>query len=124
MMFEQVYLLILFLLAPLFIQAQTVHIPDSNFKAALIANYSININGDQVVVTLTGETSAHQLQLLLSHPLESDRDFEAVLIRSGPGEYRGRLQHAVAARWHWTLEDRGMAPWRLDGTLGSDDLGD
>jgi hypothetical protein len=85
---------------------------------------SINVSGDQVLVTLAGETNAHQLNLLLSHPLEADRDFATVLIRSGPGQYRGRLQQPIAARWHWTLELQEPEGWRLDGSLTASDIGD
>ncbi|MCH7535100.1 MAG: hypothetical protein IH948_05055 [Bacteroidetes bacterium] len=39
-------LILLFLLLPVFASAQIVNIPDANFKAALVADISINTNGD------------------------------------------------------------------------------
>lgn len=85
---------------------------------------SVHVRARSVEVRTSGPVTAQQLHLLLSHPLEADRDFEIALQPTGSGAFRGELPNPVAARWHWTLEDRGAAPWRLDGTLGSDDVGD
>jgi hypothetical protein len=84
----------------------------------------LQIDGDEVFVSLTGPESAQQLQLRLSHPLESDRDFTTPLIRSSHGEYRGNLQHPVAPRWHWTLELPTEDGWRLDGSVTAADFSD
>ena len=73
---------------------------------------------------LTGQEDTQQLRLQMSHPFESDLDFTTLLIRSGPGQYRGRLQQPVAARWHWTLESMVPDGWRLDGSVVSADFGD
>ena len=85
---------------------------------------TLKLNGSEVVVSLTGNETAHQLQLVLSHPLESDRDFTTTLIRSAPGLYLGKLQQNVAPRWHWTLERPGEEGWRLDGSLETDNFSD
>ncbi len=91
---------------------------------ALGLDATLNVTGETVVVSLTGSPTAHELHLLLSHPLEADRDFSVVLIRSAPGQYQGRLQHTVAPRWHWTLELREPEGWRLDGSVTAGDFGD
>lgn len=83
---------------------------------------TLQINGDQIEVFLSGQATAHQLQLQMSHPLESDRDFTTVLVRSGEGQYRGRLRHEVASRWHWTLESQASEGWRLDGSVAATDF--
>ncbi len=77
----------------------------------------IALAGSDVVITTRGPVQAEQLTLLLSHPLESNRDFEVALVESTPGEYRGRLQSPVAERWHWTLIYEGEEAWRLDGSI-------
>ena len=85
---------------------------------------SLEFSATDVTVSLSGNETANQLQLMLSHPLESDRDFTTVLIRSAPGVYLGRLPRSVAPRWHWTLERTGDEGWRLDGSLDSDNFSD
>ncbi|KAA1193374.1 FixH family protein [Pseudohalioglobus sediminis] len=77
----------------------------------------VALTSSDVVVTTRGPVQAEQLTLLLSHPLESNRDFEVALVQSTPGEYRGRLQYPVAERWHWTLIFEGEEAWRLDGSI-------
>jgi Leucine-rich repeat (LRR) protein len=42
-------LLLTILLVPFLLRAQIVHIPDANFKAALVGNSSINTNGDDEI---------------------------------------------------------------------------
>lgn len=77
----------------------------------------IAVSGDQIVVTTSGPVTQVQLKLLLSHPLESNRDFEVILTQSLPGEYRARLSNPVAPRWHWALMSEDEQAWRLDGSL-------
>ena len=80
---------------------------------------------DEIVsVQVTGPVAASELLLLMSHPLESDRDFNVALSRFGPGQYRGSLQQPVAPRWHWTLQLQQAEGWRLDGAVEAADLGD
>lgn len=76
-----------------------------------------------VSITTAGPVIAGELHLLLSHPLEADRDFNVILSRIGPNLYRGELQHPIAARWHWTLELRAPTGWRLDGAIEATDIG-
>lgn len=76
-----------------------------------------------MILHVTAPSEPDTLDLLLSHPLEADRDFTVVLRRTGPGMYRGDLAAAVAPRWHWTLELPGAEGWRLDGSVASHDLG-
>lgn len=82
--------------------------------------------GDErrVEVQLQGDTQGEKLRLSLSHPLEADRDFEIPLLFSGSGLYIGRMPHAIAPRWHWTLISSGPTPWRLDGSIVQSDIGD
>lgn len=77
----------------------------------------------QVTVRVDGPVEVAALDLLLSHPLEADRDFALVVTRSGPGIYRGELTDTVAPRWHWTLELPGPDGWRLDGSVTNHDIG-
>ena len=83
---------------------------------------SLHVSGPQVVVTTRGQVTEAQLTLLLSHPLESDQDFQVTLIQSGPGEYRGRVSGTVAPRWHWALISEQEQGWRLDGALTAGDI--
>ncbi|MEM1112700.1 MAG: FixH family protein [Pseudomonadota bacterium] len=70
-----------------------------------------------VTARLTGKVTEPSLLLLLSHPMEADRDIEIRLARVGPGRYQGNLPLALSHRWHWSLLHEGEAGWRLDGTL-------
>ena len=89
---------------------------------ALGISASLQVNDDQILVRTKGPVNAERLELLLSHPLESDRDFTVVLVQSLQGEYRGRLQSPVAARWHWALLNSGEPAWRLDGSISAADI--
>jgi len=84
---------------------------------------ALTFNGKLVTVQITGPADVAALSLLMSHPLEADRDFSVELRRTGPGVYRGVLTDAVAPRWHWTLESTGPEAWRLDGSVASRDIG-
>ncbi len=85
---------------------------------------SLALSGEFVTATTGDGVMDPQLQLLLSHPLEADRDFTVPLARIGPGLYRGSLQHAVAPRWHWTLQQLDPQGWRLDGSVAPGDMED
>ncbi len=85
---------------------------------------TLTFSGSWVDVRLAGPVTAPELQLLLSHPLESDRDFEVALRRIDAGLYRGTLREKIQPRWHWTLEGGGSEPWRLDGSVLAADIGD
>lgn len=77
-----------------------------------------------VAVQTLGPVAVPQLRLLMSHPLESDRDFAVILVRQDEGLYGGELPQPIAARWHWTLELAGDGGWRLDGSVQASDLVD
>jgi hypothetical protein len=79
-------------------------------------------SSQSVAVTVSGPVVAPRLSLLLSHPLESDRDFRVELSRVAPGHYVGTLEQAVTPRWHWTLEMPGTDGWRLDGSIAATDI--
>ena len=79
--------------------------------------------GDHVTVQIAGPVDAASLNLLLSHPLEADRDFAVKLARIAPGIYQAVLPAAVAPHWHWTLTPDQLDGWRLDGDIEQRDLG-
>ncbi len=79
--------------------------------------------GSRVEVRLNNDRSFDELKLTLSHPLESDQDFEIFLQEIEPGVYTGELKQAIASRWHWILEHPGADPWRLDGSVEQGDIG-
>lgn len=74
-------------------------------------------------VRIAGPVDAASLNLLLSHPLEADRDFSVNLARIAPGIYQALLPAAIAPRWHWTLTGEQPDRWRLDGDIASNDIG-
>lgn len=82
----------------------------------------LNFSDNSVAVSVTGPVEAPSLSLLLSHPLESDRDFQLRLQRTAQGRYRGTLTRAVSPRWHWTLELPEADGWRLDGSVTANDF--
>ena len=83
----------------------------------------LNFSKQHVTVTTSGPVDAATLSLLLSHPLEADRDFRLELARISPGVYQAVLPAQVAARWHWTLTLEQPDGWRLDGDIEQRDLG-
>ena len=84
---------------------------------------ALNFSEAHVTVQMTGPVGAPSLSLLLSHPLESDRDFRVELARIAPGIYQAVLPAAIAPRWHWTLTLDQPEGWRLDGDIEQRDLG-
>ena len=89
---------------------------DMGLSATLI------IDASTITVRTTGPITSPVLNLSLSHPLESDADFELPLSRVASGEYRAPLQYAVAPNWHWILESSQSSDWRLDGSLVASDF--
>jgi hypothetical protein len=84
----------------------------------------LSFTSTAVTVQTLGPFDGPQLRLLMSHPLESDRDFAVILVRQDKGLYGGDLPQPIAARWHWTLELAGDGGWRLDGSVQATDLVD
>ena len=84
---------------------------------ALALTASLEFSQHSVAVTVTGDVLAEKLYLTLSHPLEADRDFDVELHRLEPGFYAGSMKEAIFFRWHWSLENSEIPPWRLDGTV-------
>ncbi|MAL93714.1 MAG: hypothetical protein CME40_01315 [Haliea sp.] len=77
----------------------------------------------QVTVHLQGSAADDSLALLLSHPLEADRDQQVTLKRVAPGVYVGALPQPAGERWHWRLSGESAGqPWRLDGVIHAADL--
>ena len=73
---------------------------------------------------MDGPVTSEQLLLLMSHPLEADRDFAVTVTSVEAGLYTGMLEAPVAARWHWTLQEQDATGWRLDGAVQAADIGD
>jgi hypothetical protein len=76
-----------------------------------------------VEVQITGIAAGGALNLSLSHPLEADQDFDVQLIQTEADIYKASLPHPIAAHWHWIIESKGSAPWRLDGSTVTNDFG-
>ena len=87
---------------------------------ALNINAELEFSDADVTARVAGENRATALRLLLSHPMEADRDLEIILSRVSAGEYRGQLPYPIGQRWHWSLIRDGDPAWRLDGTLSLD----
>jgi uncharacterized protein len=83
---------------------------------------SLHFSGDLVSVQMAGPVTDTELHLLLSHPMEADRDFTVTLLRVSPNLYSGTLAHVVAPHWHWTLEQPRENGWRLDGAVQVADI--
>jgi hypothetical protein len=84
---------------------------------------TLAIVGSSIAVDLSGPVKDPSLQLLLSHPLEADRDFTVTLARVSDGRYQGELgDNEVAAHWHWILKGRADDAWRVDGVLNSNQI--
>lgn len=84
----------------------------------------LRFTGNTVDVELSGPVKDTGLRLLLSHPIEADRDFAVTLARVAPGLYRGALGQEVAPHWLWTLQGLRRDDWRLDGTVQATDIDD
>lgn len=84
---------------------------------------ALNISDNHVTAQIVGPVDTDALSLLLSHPLEADRDFSVTLARIAPGVYQARLPAAVAPRWHWSLSPEQVGDWRLDGKIDQHDIG-
>lgn len=84
---------------------------------------SLQFSDNHVTVRMAGPVDAATLDLLLSHPLEADRDFSVTLARIAPGIYQAGLPATVAPRWHWTLTLEQTDGWRLDGDIDQHDIG-
>ncbi|MEE4146367.1 MAG: FixH family protein [Halieaceae bacterium] len=84
---------------------------------------ALHFSDTHATVTVTGPVDAASLSLLLSHPLEADRDFRVELARIAPGVYQAVLPAPIAPRWHWTLTLEQPEGWRLDGDIAQRDLG-
>ena len=79
---------------------------------------------ERVTVTIAGPVSATPLQLVLSHPMEADRDFTVTLVQKDPHTFVGTLVHPIAPHWHWTLAPLVAPDWRLDGEVQATDIDD
>ena len=83
----------------------------------------LQFTGQTVTVQTPEAVVAGELHLLMSHPLEADRDFNVTLSRIDERLYRGSLAQPIAPRWHWTLQLQAPDGWRLDGSVKASDIG-
>ncbi|MBN7798043.1 FixH family protein [Parahaliea mediterranea] len=84
----------------------------------------VRVDGDDILVTVSGPVRAQQLALYLSHPIESDRDIRVTLQRASRDSFRARLPAPPAPRWHWVLDAGPDSRWRLDGSLSDANFSD
>lgn len=80
----------------------------------------LELQGEFMHITLTGNSDPAGLGLKLWHPMDENLDMELKLARENRGQYRGRLPNPISQRWHWQLEP--LAPgenqaWRLVGEI-------
>ena len=83
---------------------------------------TLTVEAGSISVRTREDVTSPALRLRLSHPLESDADFEVSLSRVAAGVYSAPLQFAVAPNWHWTLDKGEQSDWRLDGSLVADNF--
>ena len=84
---------------------------------------TLQFSSSHVTARLDGPVDNASLVLVLSHPLEADRDFTVELARIAPGIYQAPLPAEIAPRWHWTLTADQPDAWRLDGDIAERDIG-
>ncbi len=90
--------------------------------AQLGISATLQFSADSVRVKMAGPVTDTELQLLLSHPMEADRDFTVTLARVSPDVYSGTLAQGIAPHWHWRLEQPRENGWRLDGSVQAADI--
>jgi hypothetical protein len=90
--------------------------------AQLGISATLQFSADSVRVKVAGPVTDAELQLLLSHPMEADRDFTVTLARVSPAVYSGTLAQEIAPHWHWRLEPPRESGWRLDGSVQAADI--
>lgn len=76
---------------------------------------TVTTDGRQLDVQMRGDSLGSELRLLLSHPLEAERDFAVPLRELSPGHYRVLLPTPLEGRWHWIIDAGAGSPWRVDG---------
>lgn len=69
----------------------------------------------ELILQLSGDIDLPQLRLMLSHPMEAERDINLALSRVDHGYYHTRLPQPLSGRWHWIIDAGDGSPWRLDG---------
>jgi len=89
---------------------------------ALEVSARLRFEAGSVRADIVAPTDPLALILLLSHPMEADRDIELILRRISPGHYAAPLGTQIAPRWYWSLAPRDAGAWRLDGVVQAADL--
>ena len=92
------------------------------FAKQLGLDVQLALNAGEIVARISGPVNDATLDILLSHPMEADRDFNTTLYRVAPGVYSGALGSPVIARWHWILSAGDDSAWRLDGVIAEADF--
>lgn len=70
--------------------------------------------------TLQASNMPAALQLLLSHPMDANKDVSLPLAQVRPGVFEATLELEAQHNWYWRLEPIGLPPqehWRVDGEL-------
>ncbi|UTA47230.1 FixH family protein [Simiduia sp. 21SJ11W-1] len=87
------------------------------------ADITFDMETGEAFLTLTGDTEASALVLLVQHPTEADLDQVLIFSATGLGNYRADLTHALQHAHYLQLfpgssgADRPNAPWRLKAQL-------
>lgn len=76
---------------------------------------SLRAGDGELTLRLSGDVDLPQLRLMLSHPMEAERDINLALSRVDRGYYHTRLPQPISGRWHWIIDAGDGSPWRLDG---------
>ena len=105
---------------------------EKQLATALGISAQLQFFDDTVRVQILGPVDDQYLNLRLSHPFETDRDFMVALTRIAPGRYRGILTNNIADHWHWIIEEQSEEQseeksedgWRLDGVIQASEIGD
>lgn len=76
---------------------------------------SLSTAGRELTVEISGALSLPQLRLILSHPMEAEKDITLPLTRRQAGVYAVTLPVTLDGRWHWIIDAGDGSDWRLDG---------
>ena len=76
---------------------------------------SLRREQNRLLAKIEGPVYESQLRLVLSHPIEAERDLTLPLAREGEKLYAVTLPTQLEGRWHWIIDAGDGSEWRLDG---------
>jgi hypothetical protein len=77
------------------------------------------ITPEQIRLLTNNISPATKLELLLTHPIEADRDFSVDLSPGPDGVFFAALQTSITSGWHWSVSASEPEPWLISGTVES-----